>query len=250
MDVHSGNNEGKLPSVDVHNGDKVKAKGKPAQPRDGFLRLSKELAESYGMSYRQLWRKARAGEIPRAVQSEGGSWYIPVGAEVGRARSVITSALQEQVIEALRSQDKPAAIARRLGLAESTVYKIREQHQEKLASGQARPREQDRIRNGAEVAALHRGAGPMENTAIVAIDLAAADQEVLKRLVPFEGYFDPSRNTFYVSPELVQEIVRWEDAREERLEKLYQSTTHYLDPEEHRRRWAARAQQGKMPPEA
>jgi len=127
--------------VNVHNGEGANGRRKPARPIDGLLPLSGELAESYGMSYRQLWRKVRADPEKYGAEQRGRQWYLPVGTEIERERAVVTPDIEERVREDLRAQTKPSAIARRLGLAESTVYKIRDRHLQKLEEARKPPQE-------------------------------------------------------------------------------------------------------------
>ena len=127
--------------MNVHNGESANGRRKPARPIDGLLPLSGELAESYGMSYRQLWRKVRADPEKYGAEQRGRQWYLPVGTEIERERAVVTPDIEERVREDLRAQTKPSAIARRLGLAESTVYKIRDRHLQKHEEARKPPQE-------------------------------------------------------------------------------------------------------------
>ncbi len=212
--------------MDVHKRTNTVPKTSPEGVPKGYLRLSKELAESYGMSYRQLWRKAREGKIAGALQTEGGSWYIPAGVDVERERQQIDAPMRARIKGALSRGMMPTVIAYKEGISDDAVYSIRREYQEERRQQRERL-EQMMKDNPREVVGLHRGG----YTAITATDFAAADPEVLAQLVRFEGYFDPSRNVFYASPETVQEIVEWEDARTRRLEERYQDV-----PEEIRRR--------------
>ncbi len=211
------------------------------------------MAASYGLSYRQLYDRIRAGGVEGAVQVEGkgGGWYLPPEIGIPRVRAKITPEVKKRILEALRRKQKPAAIAQRERVGISTVYALRDRHYEALAEDERRRQEkQEALDNLPELGPLHRGVGGEYNTPIVPVEPTEMDSEYLANIVRFEGYFDPELNTFYVSPALVREIAAWENVREKRLEELYRSTTHYLDPEEHRRRWAARAPQGEAPPEA
>lgn len=180
------------------------------------------------MSYRQLWRKAKNGEIPEAVQTEGGSWYLPPGARVPQERTTISPELEKRIRHELMNGDKPVVVARKEGVAVSTVYKIQKryhaalreedrQHQER-AERLKRLEQQMPKGTPTEVVALHMRGG----AAIRATDLAGADEKALGQFVRFEGYFDPSKNVFYANPEQVRAIVEWEDARQRRVEELYE----------------------------
>lgn len=201
--------------------------GKITSPPHGFQRLSKKLAASYGLSYRQLYDRIRAGSVEGVVQVEGkgGGWYLPPEIGIPRVRARITPEVEGRILEALRRKQKPAAIAQRERVGVSTVYTIRERHYEALAEDERRRREvQEALDNLPELGTLHRGVGAEHNTAIAPVELAEMNPQYLASIVRFEGYFDPERNTFYVSPALVREIAAWEDVRQKRLEELYRST--------------------------
>lgn len=209
--------------------------GKLAAPPDGYRRLSKELAASYGMGYRALYDRVRAGKIPGAVQVEGkgGGWYLPPEIGIPRVRAKITPEVEERILEALRTGKKPAAVARRERVGVSTVYAIKERHYEALAEDERRRRdERKRVESDSpQWGPLHRGVGPEYNTPIVPVELSEMRPEYRESIVRFAGYFDPAANTFYVSQDLVNEIVEWEDARQRRLEEIYRRATRDAAPD-------------------
>ncbi|MDP9475874.1 MAG: hypothetical protein M3R38_09335 [Actinomycetota bacterium] len=201
--------------------------GKLAVPPEGYQRLSKELAASYGMGYRALYDRVRAGKVPGVVQvkGKGGGWYLPLEIGIPRVRASITPEVEGRILDALSRKQKPAAIAQRERVGVSTVYALKDRHYEALAEDERRRREeQEALDNLPELGTLHRGVGAEHNTAITPVELDEINPEYLASIVRFEGYFDPERNTFYVSPALVREIAAWEDVRQKRLEELYRST--------------------------
>jgi len=199
--------------------------GKITAPPDGYRRLSKETAALYGLSYRQLYDRIRAGGVAGAVQVEGkgGGWYLPPEIGIPRVRAKITPEVEERILDALRNGQKPAAVARRERVGGSTVYAIKERHYNALAEDERRHRkERKRIEgDGWPWGTLHRGMGAEHNTPIIPTELAEMRPEYLESIVRFEGYFDPAANSFYVSQALVNQIVEWEDARQRRLEEIY-----------------------------
>jgi hypothetical protein len=180
--------------------------------------LSKELAASYGMSYRQLWRKARAGEIPGAVQTAGGAWYVPPGAYVPRERTTITLELEERIRGALRSGAKPATVARRELVALSTVYKIRDRLTAELEKENARLREviadltpkQDALKEGPETVAFHL----RPEAQLRGVDPKDLRPEALPRLVDTRAWIDTAYNIIYIPMERLKEYeAKWEHHR-------------------------------------
>jgi hypothetical protein len=119
MAAHNVNN-------DVHS--TVNAEG-AARPRP-YLRLSKGLAESYGMSYRQLWRKVKADPKRYGAQRREDGWYLPAGVEVERERAAVTWETEAKVKHALKQGARAAVVAQREEISEATVYKIKKRLKE------------------------------------------------------------------------------------------------------------------------
>lgn len=221
MNVHSG----ELYVNDAESG------GKPARPKAGYLRLSGELAASYGMSYRQLWRKVRENpeKFGAFQDEESRHWYLPAGADVARERAAITPEVEERIKDALSKDRKAASIAHREQVSESLVYKIRERYLEALTKEDRQRREQRKYikENLPELTGIQMRGG----TAISAIDFSRANRVHLDQLVKLgeDAYLDSIKHVLYVSQEKLKEIAKREDEQAARLGELYRSVAEHTE---------------------
>lgn len=217
--------------MDVHNGvfnvpptantQREEAEGRSQRV---MLRLSEELARSYGMSYRQLWRKVKKDpEKYGAEQAENHNWYLPAGTDISRERTIIDEPMKSRIKDALKQQRKAAVIARSEGIAESTVYRVKQEHYEELL---------DKEEELPGLVGVHMRDGFVVRS--VDFSVPEINHNYLDSIVKLgeEAYLDPHEHVLHVSQEKLEEIDRNAEDRKKTLQK------HSID-------WAAVAEARK-----
>lgn len=171
-----------------------------------YLRLSKGLAESYGMSYRQLWRKVKASPEKYGAERRENGWYLPAGVEVERGRAAITWETEIKIKHALKQGEKAPAIARREEVSETTVYKVK-----RCLKKEEEERKQFLLKHPPALAGYNMPGGlsvqPIETPAGWQ---ALAELASKGRIMQFEEqcYFDPmpGRRTLFISMNKLHEL--------------------------------------------
>lgn len=181
--------------------------GKSLSPPEGYRPLN-EVAEEYGITRRQLWRKVRAGEVEG--EKFGRFWYVAPGAEIPIHRRFVDEKTEKSIKRDLLRDDPPKKIARRYDLSKSTVYEIRRKHKEELWE---REKEWGQYVNNTKTSGIHlRGGAVLKAITTEMPDgvvLNNADERLLAENFPeVRVYADLRRNVLYISEEDLQKIDR------------------------------------------